>query len=261
MLLGEGVNTMAIKGFTKAENSILFTSNLSNNAKLVYIQIKYYSSIDGFKLSKTTILKDSQLSVNTFDKVIKELRQAGLVFQYTEKQGKKNIYWYSTNELKTGVDGNGNKVIDNQIDITEVTGEAEKVKAVKQSRQTKIDNHENVRLVRSAQGANIDNSKFDKDILTFADVDLVRNAVKEFKKKAKYNKNEKFLSAKTIRNILIQEYYNNKMDFNPIMLKKINAVRKLDGEMDIKQYSDIADEIELREALKELESGIYPVVA
>ena len=71
---------MAIKGFTKAENSILFTSNLSNNAKLVYIQIKYYSSIDGFKLSKTTILKDSQLSVNTFDKVIKELRYT-MVFE------------------------------------------------------------------------------------------------------------------------------------------------------------------------------------
>lgn len=168
------------KGFTKANNAILFNSNLSNNLKLVYIQIKFYSNIDGFKLSKTLILKDSQLSVNTFDKVIKELRQAGLVFQYTEKQGKKNIYWYSTNELNTGIDSNGNKVIDNQIDITEVTGEAEKIKAVKQSRQIKIDNHENVRLVR--------------------------NAVKEFKKKAKYNKNEKFLSAKTIRNILIQEY-------------------------------------------------------
>lgn len=51
------------------------------------------------------------------------------------------------------------------------------------------------------------------------------------------------------------------MDFNPIMLKKINAVMKLDGEIDIKQYSYIVDEIELREALKELEFGIYPVVA
>lgn len=252
---------MAIKGYTEANNFILFNSELSNNAKLLYIQIKYYSKLDGFKLSKSLILKDSQLSVNTFDKVIKELRQAGLVFQYTEKQGKKNIYWYSTNELKSGVDGNGNKVIDNQIEITEVTGEAEKVKAVKQSRQTKIDNHENVRLVRSAKGINIDKSKFDKDILTFADANLVRSAVKEFKKKAKYNKNEKFLSAKTIRNILIQEYYNNKIDFNSIMLKKINAVRKLDGEPSIKQYSEIADEIELREALKALEAGIYRVVA
>lgn len=252
---------MAIKGYTEANNSILFNSQLSNNAKLLYIQIKYYTKLDGFKLSKTLILKDSKLSVNTFDKVIKELRQAGLVFQYTEKQGKKNIYWYSTNELKTGVDSNGNKAIDNQIDITEVTGEAEKINAVKETKQTRIDNHENVRLVRSAEGTNIDNSKFDKDILTFADADLVRNVIKEFKKKAKSQKNTKFLCAKTIRNILIQEYYNNKIDFNPIMLKKINAVRKLDGEIEIKQYSEMADEIELIEALKELESGIYPVVA
>lgn len=252
---------MAIKGYTEANNSILFNSELSNNAKLLYIQIKYYSKLDGFKLSKALILKDSKLSVNTFDKVIKELREARLVFQYTEKQGKKNIYWYSTNELNKGIDSNVNKVIDGQVDITEVTGEVEKINAVKQSRQTKIDNHENVRLVRSVKDVNIDKSKFDKDILSLADADLVRSTIKEFKKKAKYNKSEKFLCAKTIRNILIQEYYNNKMDFNPIMLKKINAVRKLDGEMNIKQYSDIADEIELREALKELEAGIYPVVA
>ena len=249
------------KGFTKVNNDILFNSELSNNAKLIYIQIKFYSNIQGFKLSKNLILKDSQLSVNTFDKVLKELREAGLVFQYTEKRGKKNVYWYSTNELKAGIDSNGNKPLENQIDLTEITGESEKVEAVKQSRQTKIDNHENVRLVRSVKDVNIDKSKFDKDILTFADADLVRSTVKEFKKKAKYNKNGKFLCSKTIRNILIQEYYNNKIDFNPIMLKKINAVRKLDGEMDIKQYSDIADEIELREALKELEAGIYPVVA
>lgn len=249
------------KGFTKVNNDILFNSKLSNNAKLLYIQIKFYSNIQGFKLCKNLILKDSQLSVNTFDKVLKELREAGLVFQYTEKQGKKNVYRYSTNELKAGVDSNGNKPLENQIDLTEITGESEKVEAVKQSRQTKIDNHENVRLVRSVKDVNIDKSKFDKDILTFADSNLVRNTIREFKKKAKYNKSEKFLCAKTIRNILIQEYYNKKMDFNPIMLKKINAVRKLDGEMNIKQYSDIADEIELREALKELEAGIYPVVA
>lgn len=249
------------KGYTKADNSILFNSNLSNNAKLLYIQIKFYSNINGFKLSKSLILKDSQLSVNTFDKVIKELRQVGLVFQYIEKQGKKNIYWYSTNELKVGIDSNGNKPLENQIDLTDITEEDEKVNVVKQSRQTKIDNHENVRLVRSVKDVNIDKSKFDKDILTFADNDLVRKTVKEFKKKAKYNKNNRFLCAKTFRNILIQEYYNGQKDFNPIMLKKINAVRKLDGEIPIKQYSEIANKIELREALKELEDGIYPVVA
>ena len=72
---------MTIKGFTKADNSILFSSNLSNNAKLVYMQIKYYSNLEGFRLSKTLILQDSQLSVNTFDKVIKELKDAGLIIQ------------------------------------------------------------------------------------------------------------------------------------------------------------------------------------
>ncbi|SDP76082.1 hypothetical protein SAMN04488529_11576 [Clostridium gasigenes] len=77
---------MTIDGYTKAYNSILFNSRLSNNAKTVYFQIQYYSNIPNFRLSKDLILKDSQLSINTFDKVIKELREANLVFQYTEKQ-------------------------------------------------------------------------------------------------------------------------------------------------------------------------------
>lgn len=91
---------MDIKGFTKADNSILFNTNLSNNAKLIYLQIKYYSSIPNFKLSKFVILKDSSLSVNTFNKVIKELKEAGLVKQVTERNGKSNIYWYTLVEFK-----------------------------------------------------------------------------------------------------------------------------------------------------------------
>ena len=33
------------KGFTKIDNSIITSEILSNNAKLIYMQIKYYSTI------------------------------------------------------------------------------------------------------------------------------------------------------------------------------------------------------------------------
>lgn len=239
-----------IKGFTKAENSILFNSELSNNAKLIYLQIKYYSNIPNFKLSKTLILKDSKLSVNTFDKVIKELKEFNLIYQYQAKEGKKNIYWYSTEKLNTNIDSTGNEPIEGQINLDEaleVTGATEKVEAIKQSKQSRIDNHKNVRLVRSV--VDIDKSKFDKDILTLADEALVRNVVNSFRVKAEKVKSKSFFNAKTIRNMLIQEYYNNEKNFPTVMFSKLNAVE----EIPLKQYSEIADEIELRQALQELE--------
>lgn len=239
---------MTIKGFTKADNSILFNSNLSNNAKLVYIQIKYYSNLEGFRLSKALILKDSQLSVNTFDKVIKELKDAGLVIQNVAKDGKRNIYWYITTEAEA----KAIQAIEGQITVEEalgqVTGDKEKIEALKQSRQTKIDNHKNVRLVRSVVA--IDKSNLDKEILSMADETLVRNVVNIFKEKSSKKTEKRFFTAKTIRNLLVEEYYNNKMDFPNIMFKKLNANVK-NGEIPIEQYSEINRIREERETSEE----------
>lgn len=241
---------MTIKGFTKADNSILFNSNLRNNAKLVYMQIKYYSNLEGFRLSKALILKDSQLSVNTFDKVIKELKDAGLVIQNVAKDGKKNIYWYITTEAEDKY--KATQQIEGQITVEkaleQVTGGKEKIEAVKQSRQTKIDNHKNVRLVRSI--VDIDKSNIDKEILSMADETLVRNVVNIFKGKSFKKTKKRFFTAKTIRNLLVEEYYNNKMDFPAIMLKKLNANVK-NGEIPIEQYSEINRIREERETSEE----------
>lgn len=248
---------MTIKGFTKADNSILFSSNLSNNAKLVYMQIKYYSSLEGFRLSKTLILKDSQLSFNTFDKVIKELKDAGLIIQKVAKEGKRNIYWYITTEVEAKL--KANQSIEGQITVEdalgEVTGAIEKTEAIKKSKQNKIDNHNNVRLVRKI--VDIDKSKFDKEILSLANEQLVRNTIKKFKKLSEKKREKSFFSAKTIRNILIQEYYGNEMNFPSVMLKKINAVE----EIPLKQYSEIAKDIEVNMTLQELKNEIYVVGA
>lgn len=222
---------MTIKGFTKADNHILFNSKLSNDAKIIYFQILYYSNIPNFKASKYLLLKDSQISVNTFSKYIKILREMGLIVLHTEREGKKNVYWYSANI----------KPVENQeesksIDESTITGAEEKKEVIKKSRQERIDNHENVRLVRSLEKVNIDKSKTDKDILTFADVNIVRNVVRNFKKQAKSHKNKSFFTAKTIRNMLIKEYYDNELDFNPIMLKKLNSI----SDIPLLQYSEIS---------------------
>ena len=239
---------MTIKGFTKIENSILFNSNLSLQARVIYAQIKYYSNIPNFKLSKSLILKDSGLSVNTFDKIIKELKEAELIVLNTERKGKKNIYWYCIKEKsdkkKSGMDSKGEIPADEQINIDEalqenkviyITGVREKQEIIKKSKQMMIDNHENVRLARSV--VNIDASKFDKEILSMASTEFVRSTIKKFKNIAK-NK---------------QEYYDNRRDFPIGMLKKLNAVE----EIPLKQYSELRYEIELRKALDELESDDF----
>ncbi|EDT27329.1 hypothetical protein OQL12_002497 [Clostridium perfringens] len=160
---------MDIKGFTKADNSILFNTNLSNNAKLIYLQIKYYSSIPNFKLSKFVILKDSGLSVNTFNKVIKELKEAGLVKQVTERNGKSNIYWYTLAEFKVEKEkieiknkkkintkksnsDDNNEVLEGQLHIDDVIGSnyAEKI----ENKENMIDlekkeDNEEVRLMKT----------------------------------------------------------------------------------------------------------------
>nr|WP_302660414.1 hypothetical protein [uncultured Clostridium sp.] len=255
---------MTIKGFTKIENSILFNSNLSLQARVIYAQINYYSNIPNFKLSKSLILKDSGLSVNTFDKIIKELKEAELIVLNTERKGKKNIYWYCIKEKsdkkKSGMDSKGEIPADEQINIDEalqenkviyITGVREKQEIIKKSKQMMIDNHENVRLARSV--VNIDASKFDKEILSMASTEFVRSTIKKFKNIAKNKKDKSFYTAKTLRNILIQEYYDNRRDFPIGMLKKLNAVE----EIPLKQYSELRYEIELRKALDELENDDF----
>lgn len=251
---------MIIKGFTKIENTILFNSNLSLKAKVIYAQINYYSNIPNFKLSKSLILKDSGMSVNTLNKIIKELKEAELIVLNTERKGKKNIYWYCVKEKssnkKSSVDskGDGPIKIDKALQKSKViciTGAREKQEAIKESKQVRIDNHENVRLARSV--VNVDASKFDKEILSMASTEFVRSTIKKFKNIAKNKKNKSFYTAKTLRNILIQEYYDNRRDFPIGMLRKLNAVE----EIPLKQYSELQYEIELTKALEELNNYDY----
>ena len=132
-----------------------------------------------------------------------------------------------------------------------ITGVREKQEIIKKSKQMMIDNHENVRLARSV--VNIDASKFDKEILSMASTEFVRSTIKKFKNIAKNKKDKSFYTAKTLRNILIQEYYDNRRDFPIGMLKKLNAVE----EIPLKQYSELRYEIELRKALDELENDDF----
>ncbi|MFH5896667.1 hypothetical protein ACHM2V_11030 [Clostridium perfringens] len=91
------------KGFTKIDNSIITSEILSNNAKLIYMQIKYYSTIPNFKLCKITLKRVSNLGEKLFLKAIKELKTLGIIEQRNDRKGKQNFFYYALveqNEVK-----------------------------------------------------------------------------------------------------------------------------------------------------------------
>ncbi|EPB8146243.1 hypothetical protein ACOT5C_10580 [Clostridium perfringens] len=91
------------KGFTKIDNSIITSEILSNNSKLIYMQIKYYSTIPNFKLCKITLKKVCNLGEKLFLKAIKELKTLGIIEQRNDRKGKQNFFYYALveqNEVK-----------------------------------------------------------------------------------------------------------------------------------------------------------------
>ena len=65
---------------TKADNIILFDNSISSQAKILYFQFKYFSTILNFVIRKAIMIKVSGLKGNTFDKYLKELKDLGLIF-------------------------------------------------------------------------------------------------------------------------------------------------------------------------------------
>ena len=161
-----------------------------------------YPSID-------VISERLNISISTVKRSIKKLSELGYIAIEKRKglAGNFNIYKKLkhlieakvTNKkdkaLKVGVDSNGEKPLDGQVHIEEVL-EGEQAPEV--TKQDIIDNHNNVRMARAA--TNIDKSKFAKKILSLADEELVREAIRNFKKK-------KGKSATFLIKLLVDEYY------------------------------------------------------
>lgn len=92
--------------------------------------------------------------------------------------------------------------------------EEKKGKSIEENKkESKVDNHTNVRLARSV--TNIDNSKFAKKILSLSDEYLVREAIKNFRKK-------KGKSATFLIQLLIDEYFRNGIELSKGVINLLN---------------------------------------
>ena len=113
---------------------------------------------------------------------------------------------------KVGVDSNGEEPLDGQISVEEALQNIKEEPRV-QSKQNSIDNHNNVRMARAV--TNIDNSNFAKKILTLVDEELLREAIRNFKKKR--GKNATFLIQ-----LVIDEYFKNGVELSKCLVNLLN---------------------------------------
>ena len=215
--------------FLKLSTDLITDTNITSNEFRIYIYLLSlyniekqcsYPSID-------VISERLNISISTVKRSIKKLSELGYISIEKRKglAGNFNIYKKLKHIItakvsnkkdkapKVGVDSNGEEPLDGQISVEEALQNIKEEPRV-QSKQNSIDNHNNVRMARAV--TNIDNSNFAKKILTLADEELLREAIRNFKKRR--GRNATFLIQ-----MLVDEYYKAGIKFSQGML---NLLRK-----------------------------------
>ncbi|MGU8787310.1 hypothetical protein ACV3S3_11675 [Clostridium perfringens] len=202
------------KGFTKVDNSIITSEMLSNNAKLIYIQIKYYSTIPNFKLCKITLKKVCNLGEKLFLKAIKELKSLGLVEQRNDRKGKQNFFYYALveqNEVKKEqpkkVDEyKDNEILEGQIEIDEAM-ESVKNDDIDTISTKCVEEGLNVSKEEIEKALNITNEKSPKNPIAYT-LGVLRNMINN----RKSNVNQGFKKSLSHMNFSQREYDWNELE-------------------------------------------------
>lgn len=213
--------------FLKLSTDLITDKNITSNEFRIYTYLlSLYNAEKQCSYPSIEVIADRlNISISTVKRSIKKLAELGYISIEKRKglAGNFNIYKKLRHLIETKVinkkgkvpkvrvDSNGEMPIDGQITVEEALQEIEEAPVTKQDI---IDNHNNVRMARSA--TNIDNSNFAKKILSMADEELVREAIRNFKKRR--GRNATFLIQ-----MLVDEYYKAGIKFSQGML---NLLRK-----------------------------------
>lgn len=215
--------------FLKLSHELITDKNITSNEFRIYTYLlSLYNAEKQCSYPSIDIISERlNISISTVKRSIKRLEE--LEYISIEKRkglaGNFNIYkklkhLITTKVInkkdktpKVGIDSNGEKPLNGQISVEEALENIEEEPRV-QSKQASIDNHNNVRMARAV--TNIDNSNFAKKILTIADEELLREAIRNFKKRR--GRNATFLIQ-----MLVDEYYKAGIKFSQGML---NLLRK-----------------------------------
>ena len=212
--------------FLKLSTDLITDKNITSNEFRIYTYLlSLYNEEKQCSYPSIDVISERlNISISTVKRSIKRLSELGYIAIEKRKglAGNFNIYkklkHLITNTVtkkvsKVGVDSNGEKPLNGQISVEEALQNIEEESKVK-SKQDSIDNHNNVRMARAV--TNIDNSNFAKKILSMADEELLRVAIRNFKKRR--GRNATFLIQ-----MLVDEYYKAGIKFSQGML---NLLRK-----------------------------------
>ncbi|MDK0953142.1 hypothetical protein P5F47_06250 [Clostridium perfringens] len=227
------------KGFTKIDNSIITSEILSNNAKLIYMQIKYYSTIPNFKICKITLKRVSNLGEKLFLKAIKELKTLGIIEQRNDRKGKQNFFYYALveqNEVKEEAPKKVTKkvakkevapkvenVIDGQIEIEEAM-ESVKNDDIDTIANKCIDEGLNATREQMEEALQITDAKSPKNPIAYT-LGVLRNMVQN----KKSNVNQGFKKGLTCHNFSQREYDWNELENELLGYGLEDSVNELDS--------------------------------
>lgn len=200
--------------FLKLSTELITDTNITSNEFRIYTYLlSLYNAEKQCSYPSIDVISEKlNISISTVKRSIKRLADLGYIAIEKRKglAGNFNIYKKLKHLIdkivskkktpKVGVDSNGEQPIDGQISVEEALEELEEVTKV-----NSLDNNSNVRLARSV--TNIDNSGFAKKVISLADKDLLRAAIKEFKNKR--GKTPTFLIK-----LLVDQYYKNEINLS-----------------------------------------------
>lgn len=212
--------------FLKLSHELITDKNITSNEFRIYTYLlSLYNAEKQCSYPSLDVISERlNISISTVKRSIKKLEELGYITIEKRKgfAGNFNIYKKLKHLItttvvkkvsKVGVDSNGEKPLNGQISVEEALENIEEEPKV-QGKQDSIDNHNNVRMARAV--TNIDNSNFAKKILSMADEELLREAIRNFKKRR--GRNATFLVQ-----MLVDEYYKTGIKFSQRML---NLLRK-----------------------------------
>lgn len=205
--------------FLKLSTELITDKNITSNEFRIYTYLlSLYNEEKQCSYPSIDVISERlNISISTVKRSIKKLQQLGYIVIEKRKglAGNFNIYKKlkhlinkvvaKKNVSKIGVDSNEEIPIDGQVTIEEALQEVEENVVEVNS----LDNNSNVRLARSV--TNIDNSGFAKKVISLADKELVRAAIKDFKKKR--GKTPTFLIK-----ILVDQYYKTGVNLSKPLL-------------------------------------------
>ncbi|EOU1668386.1 hypothetical protein [Clostridium perfringens] len=227
------------KGFTKIDNSIITSEILSNNAKLIYMQIKYYSTIPNFKLCKITLKRVSNLGEKLFLKAIKELKTLGIIEQRNDRKGKQNFFYYALveqNEVKEEAPKKvtkkeAKKEVAPKVE-TQLDGQVELEEAMESVKNDDIENiankcvEEGINATREQmeEALNITNEKSPKNPIAYT-LGVLKNMVQN----RKSNVNQGFKKSLSHMNFSQREYDWNELENELLGYGLEDSVNELDS--------------------------------